>query len=129
MLKTMESGVTWNYPLDKKSNIKCEGHRGFWTILDAATYHNEVYVLLEHNDYGDETPFLLAILPCACLRWYVVEKMNDKQEKSFFIREKDILEEGWDSIEHLIIDAYNGKPELGDIKFWTDEEINTIQND
>ena len=127
MKKTTKCGTTWEYPLDMKSNFKCEGYSGFYTIIDAATYENEVYVLLEHNDYGDETPFLLTVLPCACLRWYVVEKMNGKQEKSFFIRESDILNEGWDSIEHLIIDAYNVKPELSDIEFWTDEEINNME--
>ena len=127
MLKTMESGVTWSYPLDKKSNFKCEGYRGFWTIIDAVTYENRVYVMLEHNTYGDESPFILAILPSSCLRWYVVEKMNGKQEKYFFIREHDILNEGWDGIEHLIIDGYNGKPELKDIIFWTDEEIDNME--
>ena len=126
MKKTTRCGTTWEYPLDMKSNIKCEGHRGLWTILDAATYENEVHVLLEHNTYGDETPFLLAVLPYDCLRWYVFEREDGKQEKSFFIREQDILNDGWDSIEHLIMDA-SDRARLGDIEIWTEEEINNME--
>ena len=126
MKKTTRCGTTWEYPLDMKSNIKCEGHRGLWTILDAATYKNEVYVLLEHNTYGDYMSFLLAVLPSSCLRWYVVEKMNGKQEKSFFIREQDILNDGWDSIEDLIMDA-DDRARLGDIEIWTEEEIDNME--
>ena len=126
MKKTTRCGTTWEYPLDKKTNFKCEGYRGLYTIIDAATYRNEVYVLLEHNDYGDETPFLLAVLPCACLRWYVVEKMNGKQEKSFFVRERDILEDTYEPIDEAIDEHYNGV-KLEDIEFWTDEEINNME--
>ena len=125
MRKTTRCGTTWEYPLNRKSNFKCEGHRGFWTILDAATYKNEVHVLLEHNTYGDETPFLLAVLPYDCLRWYIFER-GDKQEKSFFIREQDILNDGWDSIEHLIMEA-NDRARLGDIEIWTEEEIDNME--
>ena len=125
MLKTTRSSRTWSYPLDMKSNIKCEGHRGLWTILDAATYKNEVHVLLEHNTYGDETPFLLVVLPFDCLRWYVFER-DGKQEKSFFIREQDILNDGWDSIEHLIMEV-SDRARLGDIEIWTEEEINNME--
>ena len=126
MKKTTRCGTTWEYPLDKKSNIKCEGHRGLYTIIDAANYKNEVHVLLEHNTYGDDTPFLLAVLPFDCLRWYVFER-NCKQEKSFFIREQDILNDGWDSIEHLIMDADDGRSRLSDIEIWTEEEINNME--
>ena len=73
MLKTMESGVVYSYPLDKRTDIKCEGYRGYYTIIDAAIYDGRVYALLEHNDYGDETAFLLVVLPITVLRWYVIE--------------------------------------------------------
>jgi hypothetical protein len=126
MLKTMESGRTYSFPLDKKTSIKCEGHRGFWSIIDAATYKSEVYVLLEHNTYGDEASFLLAVLPCTCLRWYVVDKMNGQQDKAFFIREQDVLNDGWDSIEDLIMDV-DDRAELEDIEFWADEEIDNME--
>lgn len=128
MLKTMESGVTWSYPLDKKTGIKCEGHYGYWSILDAATYDGRVYVLLEHNTYGDDTPFLLTMLPSTLLRWYVIENPSkDKTRKYFYIPKEDIINDGWDSIEHFIIGAYNYKPRLEDIKIWTDEEIDNME--
>lgn len=126
MLKTTKCGTTWGYPLDRKSNIKCEGYRGLYTIIDAAVYKSEVYVLLEHNTYGDEAPYNLAVLPTACLRWYVVEKFNGKEEKSFFIRERDILEETYDSIDIAIQDHYYGVID-DEIEFWTDEEIDNME--
>lgn len=127
MLKKMKSGVTYAYPLDKATNFKCEGYRGFYTIIDVATYHNEVHVFLEHNTYGDEAPLLLAVLPLACLRWYIFEKPSGKQEKYFFIRERDILEESYDTISIAIDDHYNGTVELDEIDIWTDEEINNME--
>lgn len=127
MLKTMKSGVIYSYPLNKATNFKCEGYRGFYTIIDAATYHNEVYVFLEHNNFGDEAPLLLAVLPLGCLRWYVVEKSNGKQEKYFFIRERDILEESYDTISIAIDDHYNGTVKLDETNIWTDEEINNME--
>ena len=66
MLKTMKSGVTYSYPLDRKSKIKCEGYEGCHTIIDAATYDDCVFVLLEHDYYGDDTALLLAMLPPDC---------------------------------------------------------------
>lgn len=127
MKKKMASGVIWSYPLNKKSKIKCEGYVGSYSIIDAATYQNEVYVFLEHNQYGDETELLLAVLPRACLRWYIVENNNGKQEKYFFIKERDILAESYDTISIAIDDHYNSTVELDEIEIWTDEEINKME--
>ena len=127
MLKTMKNGLTWSYPINKKTAFKCEGYEGLYSIIDAATYDTYVYVLLEHNTWGDETEFLLAVLPKKCLRWYLVERNDGVQTKNFFILHKDVLSMGWDSIEHLIFDAYNYKPRLEDIEFWTDEEIDNME--
>ena len=125
MLKTTKSGVTYSFPLDKKSKIKCEGYKGSYTIIDAATCADEVYVLLEHNFYGDETACLLAALPLDCLRWYMVDK-GDKQIKRFFIQSEDILAETWDSICDTLPDHYP-QVELDEIEIWTDEEINNME--
>ncbi len=126
MRKTTKSGVTYSYPINKKSKIKCEGYSGAYTIIDAATYDGEVYVFLEHDFYGDETAYLLAVLPLTCLRWYVVDKMNGNQLKRLFIRSDDILAESYDSIDVALLDEYDGA-ELEDIEFWTDEEINNME--
>ena len=127
MLKTMKSGVTYAYPLDKKSKIKCEGYRGSYSIIDAATYNGEVYVFLEHNWYGDETALLLAVLPLDCFKWYVVETSSGKTKKCFFIESKDIFEESFDTISIAIDDYYKGTVELDEIDIWTDEEINNME--
>lgn len=125
MLKTMESGLTYYYPLDKKSKIKCEGYQGAYTIIDAAAYAGDVFVLLEHNFYGDETALLLAVLPLDRLRWYMVER-DGKQMKRFFIPSEDVLGETWDSIDEALLDYYPDA-ELWDIHIWTDEEIDNME--
>ena len=129
MLKTTKSGVTYSYPLDRKSNFKCEGYRGSYGIIDAANYDGNVYVLLEHNFWGDETAYLLAVLPQDCFRWYVVETSSGKTKKCFFIDQRDIIGESFDAID-VAIDDYSDKVVDNDnIEFWTDEEINTIAED
>lgn len=126
MLKTMESGVAYSYPLDKRSKIKCEGYCGFYTIIDAVTYDGRVYVFLEHDWYGDETALLLSVLPVDCFRWYVVDGSSGKQIKRFFISSDDILEESFDTISIALSDHYPDV-ELDEIEFWTDEEINNME--
>lgn len=126
MLKARKSGLMYSYPLDKRSKFKCEGFSGSYSIIDAATYQGEVYVFLEHNYWGDETACILAVLPLGCLRWYVVERSDGRQEKYFFIRERDILEESHDTISIALSDCYP-KAELDDIELWTDEEINNME--
>ena len=126
MLKTMKSGVTYSYPLDRRSELKCEGYSGSYSIIDAATYDGMVYVFLEHNLYGDETSLLLAVLPISCLRWYVVETSSGKTCKRFFIPSKSILEESFDTISIALSDFYPDA-ELEDIKIWTDEEIDNME--
>lgn len=128
MLKKMKSDVAYAYPLDKRSRFKCEGYRGTYTIIDAATYKDEVYVLLEHDWYGDETALLLAVLPMDCYRWYVIETSSGKTVKHFFITEREILGETYDPIDDSLLDYYpDAEPD--DIDIWTDEEINNIAED
>ena len=126
MLKTSKSGVTYSYPIDKKSKIKCEGYYGAYTIIDAVTCDNEVYIFLEHDFYGDETACLLAVLPTKCLRWYVIEKNDGSQIKRLFIRSDEILVESYDTISIALSDHYPAA-ELEDFEFWTDEEINNME--
>lgn len=127
MKKIMQDGKVYNWPLNRKSEIKCDGYRGVYSIIDAATYDGTVYVLLEHNTYGDETALLLAALPNDRLRWLNVE-FNDiyyAPLKRFFILAKDIIEETWDSIDIVLADCYDCDEE--DIEFWTDEEMDDME--
>jgi hypothetical protein len=124
MKKTMQ-GITYFYPLDRRSKIKCEGYRGSYTIIDAAIYKDEVYVLLEHDWYGDETALLLAVLP-DCYRWYVIEGTSGKTTKRFFIAERDILGETYESIDDALLEHYVDA-ELDEIDILTDEEINNVE--
>lgn len=127
MLKTTKSGITYAYPLDRKSNFKCEGYRGGYSMIDAATYDGDVYVLLEHNFYGDETSYLLAVLPLDCFRWYLVETSSGKTKKYFFIDQRDIIGESFDDIAVAIDDNSDRIIDVDDIEIWTDEEINNME--
>ena len=129
MLKTTKNGVTYAYPLDRKSKIKCEGYVGVYTIIDATIYEGHVYVLLEHDWYGDETSLLLAVLEPDYFRWYVVETSSGKQKKQFFIASRDIIGETFDSIDIAMNDYLDNVVELDDIEFWTDEEIDKTAED
>ena len=50
-------------PITSKTECTLEGRIGLWTIIDAAVVRANVYVLLEHNTYGDETSLVLAKIP------------------------------------------------------------------
>ena len=124
MLKTRELGVGWCFPLNTKSKIKCDGYKGVYTIIDAVTYNNQVFVLLEHDYYGDETALLLATLPQDGLRWYVIER-DGKQIKCFFINMSNIINETWDPISVALSEVYPDA-ELEDFEYWTDEEMEAM---
>ena len=122
-MKKIINGTTYSYPLNRRSDFKCEGFDGPYSMIDAATYDDTVYVLLEHNFYGDETALLVAALPNDYLRWYTVER-NDPNVptlKRCFIPAEDIIEATWDSIDIVLRDVYDAEDE--DIEFWTDEEM------
>lgn len=125
MKKTMQDGTVHKYPLNRRSNFRCEGYDGAYSMIDAATYDDTVYVLLEHNFYGDETALLVAALPNDWLRWYIGEK-NGRIIKRFFIPAEDIIEATWDSIDIVLRDVYDAEDE--DIEFWTDEEIDDMED-
>lgn len=127
-MKKIINGKTYSYPLNKRSDFKCEGYNGTYSMIDAATYDGTVYVLLEHNFYGDETALLVVALPDDCLRWYTVEHndINVPTLKRCFIPTEDIIEETWDSIDVVLQDAYDAEDE--DIEFWTDEEMSDMED-
>lgn len=70
-MKYQINGVTRITPITSKTECKIEGRMGLWTIIDAAVVRANVYVLLEHNTYGDETSLVLAKIPSKP-KWLVV---------------------------------------------------------
>lgn len=44
---------------DNSENIKVDGYRGTWYVIDSTTYNGKKYFLLEHEYYGDETCCLI----------------------------------------------------------------------
>jgi hypothetical protein len=41
-----------------KENIKVNGHRGTWYVIDEVVYGGEHYFLLEHETYGNDAPWI-----------------------------------------------------------------------
>ena len=126
MLKTMKSGLTYSYPINKKTAFKCEGYEGAYSVIDAVTYCDFVYVLLEHNTWGDETALLVAALPPKHLSWYVVERNDGITVKRFFIEQEDIIDDTWDLLLDVMLD-YDPDATEEDFEFWTDEEIDNME--
>ena len=61
----MKSGkISVLYPEDVISlriieNISVPEHYGTWYTIDSIVYKDTVYFLLEHEEYGDETPNII----------------------------------------------------------------------
>lgn len=62
-MKYQINGVTRITPITSKTNCKVESRLGLWTIIDAAVVRSNVYALLEHNTYGDDTDYILVHVP------------------------------------------------------------------
>ena len=45
----------------KRDGIKMQGWIGKWYIIDEREYRGEMYYMLEHETYGDETEHLIVI--------------------------------------------------------------------
>lgn len=43
----------------KSSNIRIKGHYGSWYVIGTDTHMGKQVYLLEHEEYGDETPALI----------------------------------------------------------------------
>lgn len=44
--------------LDKTEHIKVAGYKGTWYVIEEVTKEDELYYVLEHETYGDETEWL-----------------------------------------------------------------------
>jgi hypothetical protein len=41
-----------------KDNIKVAGHKGTWYVVDEVQVDGETILLLEHNTYGEDAPWI-----------------------------------------------------------------------
>lgn len=105
MLKTTKSGVTYSYPVTTKTPIKVEGRYGLWSIVDARVNDDAIYALLEHNEYGDETAYLLVKMPTKNNCYLVREDRYGTQiSKTYYLRSKFEIAETYDDIVTALID-------------------------
>lgn len=44
---------------DKSDNIKIEGHKGTWYVVNSEIINDKLYFQLEHEEYGDEAAHLI----------------------------------------------------------------------
>ena len=131
MKKKIQSGVTVEFPADKRTAFKIEGGRGYYTIIDAASTSLETYLLLEHNTYGEEN-MVVVMLPHT-RNPFTLKKYNDGEfdvglsnpaSHAIFISERYIIAQTYDNIvttldENVFVDGY--------IEVWSDEEINDLK--
>ena len=43
----------------KKENLKIEGYKGTWYVIDECWFKGQYYYQLESEQWGDETPWLI----------------------------------------------------------------------
>lgn len=70
--------------------LKVEGYVGSWGEIDRKEINNTVYLLLEHNTYGDETCGLVITLP--------------SDSSISHIPEENIICETFDGLEQALTD-------------------------
>lgn len=75
------------HALYRERKIYVEGYVGSWTAID----DRDGWVLLEHNQWGDETNLLLVYAPEFIWRVYV-SKIGEKCYRPFFPHNSQIYE-------------------------------------
>lgn len=128
-MKHIENNNVYMIGIDKRTNIKLEGHIGLWTVVEAIFYKGNFYGLLEHNKYGDETSYQVVKLNRDDYREYWLICYGDK-EGSYYIPESRQLTCTWDDLITGMQD-YGMLEELSDAEaeelYLTDKEINDIE--
>ena len=105
MLKRTKSGVIYSYPINKKTSIKVEGRYGSWSIIDACLSGDNIYALLESNQYGDETALLLVKLPDTDNCYLVKEdRYGNVISKMYYLRSRFEIAETYDDIVTAMVD-------------------------
>lgn len=77
--------------------IKINGHTGTWGVIETKQYENRTLVLLEHEEYGDETAFMIAELET---------KRDWNEEYSEFVL---VMDCAWNGFDDLDYELDNGK--------------------
>lgn len=127
MLKTTKSGVTYSYPIDKKTPIKVEDRYGSWGIIDACAVGSHIYALLESEQYGDEASLLLVKLPTLNNVYLIKEdRYGNMFSKRYYLQSKFEIAETYDDIVTALIDEDLIDNE-DDCDMLTDEEINNME--
>ena len=127
MLKTTKSGVTYSYPIHSATPIKVEGRYGIWYIIDACLNGDEIYTLLESEQYGDETALLLVKLPKTNNSYITREDHNGNViTKTYYLRSKFEIAETYDDIVTALIDEDLIDCE-DDCDMLSDEEIDDME--
>lgn len=129
-MKHVENGRVYMLGIDKRTNIKLEGHIGLWTVTDAIFYDGNFYGLLEHNTYGDETEAQVVKLNRDDYREYWLTCKGRDKEGSYYIPTLRQLTGTWDDLITGLQD-YGMLEDLSDEEaeklYLTDYEMNNIE--
>ena len=130
-MKYIKNGTAYIISINKKTNIKLEGHVGLWTVIDAIFYDGDFYGLLEHNTYGDEAEYQVVRLNRKDYREYWLVCKDGSNQESYYIPWSRQLTGTWDDLITGLQD-YGMLEGLSDEEaeklYLTDEEINHMEN-
>jgi hypothetical protein len=118
-MKHVENGKAYILGITKHTNIKLEGHVGLWTVIDAIFYDGNLYGLLEHNTYGDETAYQIVKLNRDDYREYWLECKGSDKEGSYYIPVSRQIAETCD-------DLITGLQDYGMLEDLLDEEAEKL---
>ena len=123
-----QSRMVYKCPITQKTSIKVEERFGTWGVISAYLTGNGLYALLESEDYGDETAFLLVKLP-KFRNLYLVRKDSSGNfiDEIYYLRQKLVISETYDDIITALIDE-DLINEENDGYLLTDEEINNMED-
>lgn len=129
-MKYTQNDKTYMLGINKKTNIKLEGHIGLWTVIDAIFYEGNFYGLLEHNTYGDETAYQVVRLNRDDYKEYWLVCKGIDKEGSYYVPSSRQLTETYDDLITGLQD-YGMLIALSDEEteklYLTDYEINNVE--
>ena len=124
MMKYQINGVTRITPMTSKTECKIESRLGLWTIIDAAVVRSNVYALLEHNTYGDDTELILVHIPSKP-KWLVLyeKDWSTKMKEIFYFPQEYEKGETYDDIVTALKDEGIISDE-SECEILSDEDLN-----
>lgn len=90
------------YPSTKQlQRVTIEGYEGLWGEISRVLHNDHLYVLLEHNYWGDETCYLAVCVPPVDELEYVFPQYKDP----VYLKENTVVDETYDGLLQCLYDC------------------------